>query len=200
MSPLPGDLAKGSEIGKTTGRNSGRLYNWQACIKCGYQRWVLNQTVIKSNHTGLCASCASRIKNRKENGHGNRWNGGIQRDPEGYVYIWVPKEDFFRPMANKRGYVAEHRLVMAKHLKRCLLPWEVVHHKGTKFPGESKENKGDNRLENLELLSSQKIHLVDLKTKGYIKRLENRVRNLEARITILEAENLLLRREENKCP
>ena len=82
-----------------------------------------------------------------------RWKGG-RRTEGGYIYIRLAKDDFFSPMAKKAyGYVAEHRLAMAKHLGRCLHPWESVHHKGTKYPLGSIENKQDNRFENLQLLS-----------------------------------------------
>ena len=59
----------------------------------------------------------------------------------GYWIVGVPKE--LRRMVGGAAKVGEHRLVMALHLGRPLLPDEVVHHRNG--------NRTDNRIENLEL-------------------------------------------------
>jgi hypothetical protein len=69
------------------------------------------------------------------------------RTPEGYVLLPISKHDPLYSMAvRKKRYVFEHRLVMARHIGRPLLPEESVHH----INGV----RDDNRLENLELWSS----------------------------------------------
>lgn len=110
----------------------------------------------------------------------------------GYIGIWVSPNDFFYPMVDGEGYVREHRLVMAKHLGRCLQSWEVVHHKNG--------IKDDNRLENLELSGTNSEHIKDHSKgykDGYLKGLydghETRIKQLEQRVTLLEAENVFLR-------
>lgn len=64
----------------------------------------------------------------------------------GYVEVWVAEDDPMRAMSMRStGYVAEHRLVMARHIGRPLERGEAVHH----INGV----KDDNRIENLELWS-----------------------------------------------
>jgi len=111
----------------------------------------------------------------------HNWKGGRRRTRGGYVQIWVSEADFFAPMRIQSGYVLEHRLVVAKALKRCLLPWEIVHHK-TGFA------KDDNRYpETLELITDKRFHLVDTHARAYIKRLETRITLLEAEICRLSS-------------
>lgn len=60
-----------------------------------------------------------------------------------YLAVRIPDDDPFACMRQAGGYVLEHRLAMARHLGRPLLPGESVHHIN---------NDGhDNRLENLQL-------------------------------------------------
>lgn len=88
-----------------------------------------------------CSRCASRI---------HRW-GSLEKpwrevtpviSPDGYPRIWVGKDSAH---ANAQGYAYCHRLAMAEHLGRPLLPSETVHHVNG--------DKSDFRIENLELWS-----------------------------------------------
>lgn len=108
-----------------------------------------------AEHFGCSAGYIHRLLHRwgvptaHRRGSGRRGKS-VGRVPasQGYVLIYAPDH----PRANlKRPYVLEHRLVMEAHLGRYLLPGEVVHHKNRK--------RDDNRLENLELFTSNGAHL-----------------------------------------
>ena len=74
------------------------------------------------------------------------WRGGRTVASNGYVLVKEPES----PMADARGYVYEHRLVMSRFLGRPLNKNEQVHHKNG--------NKLDNRLDNLEYMPSVVHH------------------------------------------
>ncbi len=72
------------------------------------------------------------------------WKNGRVNQRE-YVLI----RSLEHPNKNSRSYVFEHRLVMEKYIGRYLLPEEVVHHKGIKYPINDIRNRSDNRIKNL---------------------------------------------------
>ncbi len=81
------------------------------------------------------------------------WKGGItykrpKGNYKGVVYIRCPKD--FIEMARKDGYIMEHRLVMAQHLKRLLTKIEVVHH--------IDHDPSNNKIENLMLFENNSAH------------------------------------------
>ena len=124
-----------------------------ACRQCGKERWVNNTFLSKSYYTGLCQDCARRSRVGRRN---PGWKQGQYRCL-GYVLVKVYPDDFFYPMVQKRGYVKRSRLVMAKHLGRCLARWEHIHHLNG--------IKDDDGIENLELTSGSE-HMRG-HTKGY---------------------------------
>lgn len=188
--PEVGDIKRAWQLGRKRS-SSAKLqkYIYIACPECEEKRWVSLTYFRMSKNKGMCQRCIGRTRSK------SCWAKGGRVNKDGYVKIKLYPEDFFFAMANSSGYVLEHRLVMAKYLNRCLLPWEVVHHKGTKYPMGSKEDKADNRIENLKLLPTSRQHLPDSVAKSRIKQLEKEVNLLKERVTLLEVENVLLRAE-----
>ena len=175
--PHEGDVAKGIDIGKRA--SHGReYYIWVLCPICKEGRWRLRPEIIRARRTNSnlnrCHLCAVSQKGERC----VNWKGGRNIDQDGYILIHVPEDDFFAPMRNSTGYVREHRLIMAQSLGRCLHRWELVHHKGIKYPKGSIENRQDNRYpENLQIISDTR---------------HNQITILERRITYLEAKVLSL--------
>jgi len=114
------------------------------------------------------------------------WKGGRRVNGNGYVEVRIGREDFFFPMATHRFYVREHRLVMARHLGRCLQPWETVHHKNG--------IKTDNRITNLSLQTAHthsKDHsqgYLDGYEKGLVDGRDHQIQQLKQEIRLLRLE------------
>lgn len=167
--PKIGEVRLSQEIGY-----GGRSlkYIWRSCLDCGRERWV---HLVKGRASPRCRGCASQ--------HPPHWKGGRIK-VRGYIRVLLQPKDPSYLMADKGGYVLEHRLVMARHLGRCLLPWELVHHKN--------HIKDDNHIENLQLVSRDGHRQITI--------LENEILHQQKRIILLESENTLLREQLELCP
>lgn len=108
--------------------------------------------------TGLfCAECGKEMPKRKPSEQGNfcnqecytKYRTGLRRGAygigvvfiSGYFYRYKPDH----PNCTKKGYVAVHRLVAEKKIKRYLNSNEVAHHKN--------EIKTDNRPSNIQVMT-----------------------------------------------
>ncbi len=139
---------------KEIGRKDTHRWQWVKCLDCDKKRWVM---LAKGKISHLrCNKCNSKITNVGGESH-PAWKGGQWEDAKGYIHIWLPRDDFFFPMASKSNYVLEHRLVMAKHLGRNLQSWEKVHHKDG--------IKDHNEYNNLEMTTNGS-HIIE-HNKGY---------------------------------
>jgi hypothetical protein len=115
----------------------------QICMNCNEEYFITQSQVkwakIRGNTRNFCSyKCRNTYKVRENN---NNWKGGKHHTKRGYIKIYIPEHP-----NNIYGYCYEHRLVMEKHIGRYLTEHEDVHH--------INEIKSDNRIENLELLTS----------------------------------------------
>lgn len=89
-----------------------------------------------------CSKTCARVNDAAVHGPSN-WKGGVNKHASGYL----KEQRKGHPLADRNGYVMQHRLVMEEVLGRTLEKHERVHHKNGV--------RDDNRPENLELWTTQ---------------------------------------------
>lgn len=149
---------------------------WIRCARCQKSRWTRGPN--GKGPAELCLSCSGQKNIQQANAPGAKRKRGKEShlfvrgysiNDAGYKLVHLPKGHPFRGMADKLGRIREHRLIVAEHLGRALASWEVVHHKN--------RNKQDNRVKNLELVST--------KSHALITRMEQEISTLKREITRL---------------
>lgn len=135
---------------------------WVKCPACGLERWVQERAYLAGGSTGICKQCGFQAK-----------RGFVKRGRKRYVRIRLLSSDFFYQMADKKGFVYEHRLVVAKALGRNLHRWEIVHHKNgnsmdNRYPGNL-QLVTDDRHTQITMLENRIKYLEDILTRHHTK-------------------------------
>ena len=136
-----------------TGSGPGKKIPCQICNKIIYRApWQ-----FKRNKTQTCSiRCHAKLTSIKYTAEGHpNWKGGKTKDAQGYIRIRI----------GKRKYIAEHRFIAEKKLRRPLRKNEVSHHiNGIKI---------DNRPKNLKVMTNSihtSLHHTGLRFKNGYKR------------------------------
>lgn len=137
---------------------TGTIPTGECQCGCGKKTRIVTKTNYKQGtNKGDYRKFVFGHQNRGINN--SRWKGG-RKLSWGYVMVYMPSHP-----KQVKNYVAEHRLVMEKHLGRYLNSNEVIHHKN--------EIRSDNRIENLILTDPsehfKKFHR-DIGKKGWFKK------------------------------
>ncbi len=170
-----GDIKSGIEFNI----KSNASYIYKFCDQCKQGYWI---NIKDDGKTNLCRTCyCSRYQPSKEY---YDWAGGYI-NKHGYRIVTIDSNSPYYPMGQKHNgktrVIAEHRLVMAMSKGGCLENWEIPHHKGTRYPIGSWEDKHDNRIENLSL-ETNGSHQGYTTLQYQNKMLEKRVAKLEEQV------------------
>jgi len=93
--------------------------------------------------------------NTKRGSDHHRWNDGRMLNGDGYVKVRVGIE---HPLADSNGYAYEHHVVWCAAGRHSPGPDQTLHHRN--------EDKADNRLGNLEMLTRGDHNAVHIAERG----------------------------------
>jgi HNH endonuclease len=120
----------------------GKRVQYRCQCDCGNIAIVAANN-LSSGHAKSCGCWRIQAIRERRGPRSPRWNGGVFRNPQGYIQI--KRDD--HPNANNHGYVLGHVLAMSEYLGRPLKSGATVHHKNG--------IRDDNRINNLELWCSK---------------------------------------------
>src|SRR3989304_1193744 len=107
--PYAGEIRHGRELGKTKAFYVNQKFIWRVCVFCGKGKWL--PLVRGKPQRERCRECYFKqhvsLKLRE---HGS-WKGGCLTR-EGYVLLRLDDDSPYLPMADSKGYIKEHRLIM----------------------------------------------------------------------------------------
>jgi ribosomal protein S27E len=143
--PNVGEIKRGYQIGIKT----HTWYIYYKCNVCGYEGW--KQAVGNPLHPRFpnCKVCVGKESAKKSPHY--REDGVIYHKSSNRTWLRLEPDDPYYPMTYHYGYVLRARLVMARHLGRCLTSDEIVHHKNL--------NTNDDELDNLKLCKGIGEHM-----------------------------------------
>jgi len=176
------DILEETHVIDAKGRSRGVKIKIR-CPSCEEKRWIRIENIRRNAFTGMCSKCHNKYTSGCMETHG-RWKGGRRQTDNKYIQVKLHHSSPYYCMASKKSFVLEHRLVMANFLNRPLSRDEIVHHKN----GE----RGDNRIENLELISERKYHIPSMMYAMEIQEYKDKIKTLE---TLL----FEMMRSKNKC-
>jgi len=117
-----------------------------------WNKGMPRKELLKHFKSGKFPSEGKQIPKIQKDKHYN-WKGGKTQMGNGYVYVLTPEHPKTKvSKKNKRGYIAEHILVIEKKIDRYLQGDECIHH----IDG----NRSNNNIDNLILFHNSGEHMI----------------------------------------